>query len=127
MNKVTIAANQISRVVIHPMCKSRYCKLQYEKGEVMGKKFVLFPYPHFVNKIAKEDLFSDGNNLIDDTLFTEEQVRCDYIVIDKVAYVHPYIEIYFVDGKNISYRYDNDEIMYKEYNKLKEKFNLIEI
>ena len=125
MNKVTIAANQISRVVIRPMCKSRYCKLQHEKGEVMGKKFVLFPYPHFINKIAEQDLYFDSTDMYDN-LYTEEQVRSDYILIDKVAYVHPYIEIYFVDGKNISYRYDNDELMYKEYNKLKEKFNLIE-
>ena len=125
MNKVTIAANQISHVVIHPMCKSRYCKLQYEKGEVMSKKFVLFPYPHFINKIAEEDLYFDSTDMYDN-LYTEEQVRSDYILIDKVAYVHPYMEIYFVDGKNISYRYDNDELMYKEYNKLKEKFNLIE-
>ena len=125
MNKVTIAANQISHVVIHPMCKSRYCKLQYEKGEVMGKKFVLFPYPHFIYKIAEEDLYFDSTDMYDN-LYTEEQVRSDYILIDKVAYVHPYMEIYFVDGKNISYRYDNDELMYKEYNKLKEKFNLIE-
>lgn len=125
MNKVTIAANQISRVVIHPMYKSRYCKLQYKKGEVMGKKFVLFPYPHFINKIAEQDLYFDSTDMYDN-LYTEEQVRSDYILIDKVAYVHPYMEIYFVDGKNISYRYDNDELMYKEYNKLKEKFNLIE-
>ena len=49
--------------------------------------------PQRVN--IEEDLYFDSTDMYDN-LYTEEQVRSDYILIDKVAYVHPYIEIYFV-------------------------------
>ena len=125
-----LAVDTISQLIYTPSHVSDYYKLRIRKGELMKKKFHLFPYPHVEKIFAKENLFGSHYTLDIYDLFTKDELESydsDYQVVNDVVYFKGRVKIVFLDGSETTYKYlDNNEAIAK-YNELKEKFNLKEL
>ena len=125
-----LAVDTISQLKYIPGDVSKYYKLQIKKGDLIKKKFHLFPYPHVEKIFAKENLFGSHYTLDIYDLFTKDELEShdsDYQVVNDVVYLKGRVKIIFLDGSETTYKYlDNNEAVNK-YNELKNKLNLKEI
>lgn len=123
-----LAVDTISKLTYTPSYISKYYKLQVRKGELIKKKFHLFPYPHVEKIFAKENLFGTGE--LFDELFTKSELEAydsDYEVVNEVVYLKAIVKIIFLDGSKQLYKYLNDCDAIDKYDELRIKLNLKEI
>lgn len=122
-----LAVDTVSQLKYIPGDVSTYYKLQVKKGDLIEKKFHLFPYPHVEKIFAKENLFGSHHTC---DLFTKDELEAydsDYQVVNDVVYFKGRVKIVFLDGSETTYKYlDNNEAINK-YNELKIMLNLKEI
>lgn len=123
-----LAVDTISQLIYTPGYVSKYYKLQVRKGELIKKKFHLFPYPHVEKIFAKENLF--GTCELFDELFTKSELEAydsDYKVINEIVYLKAMVKIIFLDGSKTIYKYLYDCDAIDKYDEIKNKLNLKEI
>lgn len=123
-----LAVDTISQLIYTPGYVSKYYKLQVRKGELIKKKFHLFPYPHVEKIFAKENLFGTGE--LFDELFTKSELEAydsDYKVINEIVYLKAMVKIIFLDGSKTIYKYLYDCDAIDKYDEIKNKLNLKEI
>ena len=119
-----IALKDVSKIEFKKLRLAKYYHLTHEKGSIIKKKFVLFPFPHFKHIIAKEDLYNEDYSFNDDMTKEELENYDNIIVIDKQVYWKPSITIYFLDGEKYEYYYKTSLEAEEKFNELIEKFNL---
>lgn len=123
-----LAVDSISQLIYMPSHVSKYYKLQIRKGELIEKKFHLFPYPHIEKIFAEENLFGTGQ--LFDELLTKSEIEAydfDYKVVNEVVYLKAMVKIVFLDGSEKIYRYLYDSDAIDKYDEIKNKLNLKEI
>ncbi len=120
-----LAVDTVSQLVYVPSSVSKFYKLQIKKGELIEKKFHLFPYPHVEKIFAEENLFGCGY----DNLMTKNELEdYDHVkVVNDTVYILARVKIVFLDGSEQIYRYVNDSEAIDKYNELKIMLNLKEI
>lgn len=120
-----LAVDTVSQLAYAPSKVSKFYKLQIKKGELIEKKFHLFPYPHVEKIFAEENLFGYGY----DNLMTKNELE-DYEhvkVVNNVVYILASVKIVFLDGSEKIDWYINDSNAFDRYNELKIMLNLKEI